>query len=55
MKFTMPEYNIIAVLEKERKRRYEKARTVIDRLVQIIVTKYNVEKIILIGSCLDEG
>jgi len=47
-------YNIIHFLEKERKERYKSAQEVLKRLVQILVSKYGVDKIILVGSCLDE-
>ncbi|MGA1865803.1 MAG: nucleotidyltransferase family protein [bacterium] len=46
---------LLAGLERQRKKRYKKAQLVIEILRDILIRKYHIKKIILIGSCLNEN
>lgn len=50
----MGRYNLTFILEKQRKDRYYKANIVIEKLVKILVERYMVSKIVVVGSSLSE-
>ncbi len=50
----MAQYNLISLLEEQRKNRYQKARKVTEKLVKTLVGRYHVKKIVLVGSILNE-
>ncbi|MCC7201165.1 MAG: nucleotidyltransferase domain-containing protein [Nitrospirae bacterium] len=51
----MTQYNFTLIRERQNKSRFQRARRVTEKLVRILSEKYKVSKIVLIGSCLDEG
>ncbi|MCF6149858.1 MAG: nucleotidyltransferase domain-containing protein [Candidatus Kuenenia sp.] len=47
--------SLLSGLNRQREKRYIRARYVIKDLVKILVEKYHIKKIILIGSCLNKN
>ena len=45
---------LLSGIHRQRERRYIRARTLIEYLIRILVEKYHVKKIVLIGSCLNK-
>ena len=46
--------SLLSGIHRQRERRYIRARTLIEDLMRILVEKYHVKKIVLIGSCLNK-
>lgn len=46
--------NFLSKFHKQKKKRYNTARTIIKDLTEILIKKYSAKKIVLIGSCLKE-
>ena len=50
----MGNYNPAKFLKLQKKDRYNKAYLIIEKLLKILIDKYPVKKVILIGSCLED-
>lgn len=46
--------SLLISIHRQRERRYERARVLLEDLVRILVEKYHVKKVVLIGSCLNK-
>ena len=46
--------SLLSGINRQRERRYIRARALIEDLIRILVEKYHVKKIVLIGSCLNK-
>ncbi|MFH0925762.1 MAG: nucleotidyltransferase domain-containing protein [bacterium] len=44
----------LSELNKQKEKRYTSAKIIIQKLLEILVKKYDVKKVVLIGSCLNE-
>ncbi len=47
--------SLLSGINRQRERRYIRARTLLEDLIRILVEKYQVKKIVLIGSCLNKN
>ena len=46
--------SLLSGINRQRERRYIRARALIEDLMRILVEKYHVKRIVLIGSCLNK-
>lgn len=46
--------SILSGINRQREKRYLRARSLIEVLTRILVEKYHVKKIVLVGSCLNK-
>ncbi len=46
--------SLLSGINRQREKRYERAKVLLEDLVRILVEKYHAKKIVLVGSCLDK-
>jgi len=46
--------SLLSGINRQREKRYSRARAIIEDLIRILVEKYHAKKIVLVGSCLNK-